>query len=188
MLTKFRLKMLNREASLPNNKPADIIESLKITKGMVIGDIGCGGGYFTHEFSSKVGKEGQVYAIDVEQKSLDYINVKLQKEGITNVKTVLAALNGINIPEKVDLFFLRNVFHHLPKQVEYLESMKKFLKDDGKIAIIDYEKKKFTFTGLFGHYTPPKELLDVMDNTGFYPLKEHDFLEDQLFIIFAKKG
>jgi arsenite methyltransferase len=187
MFTEFRLQMLNREASSPKNKPFNIIECLNIQDGMVVGDIGSGGGYFTHEFSKQVGNDGQVYAIDVNQKSLDYIVKTLEKEEIMNVKTVLANLNGIHLPEKsVDLFFLRNVFHHLPERVEYFKNIKKLLKDDGKIAIIDYEKKGFSFTGLFGHYTPENVLIDMMDKAGFSPFEKFDFLPDQLFIIFGK--
>lgn len=188
MFNEFRLKMLNREASSPKNKPSTIIEHLNIKNGMVVGDIGSGGGYFSVEFSRDVGKEGQVYAIDVNQKSLDYLDRNLEKERISNVKTILANPEGIDLPENVDLFFLRNVFHHLPDQVEYFKAIKKCLNDNGKIAIIDYKEKKFSFTGLFGHYTPEKVLLEIMGRSGFHPLEKNDFLPDQLFIIFAKCG
>lgn len=188
MFSDFRLKILNKEASSPKNKPSTIIEHLNIKNGMVVGDIGSGGGYFIHEFSRKVGKEGQIYAIDVNQKNLDFIGRNLEKEGIRNVKTVLANPNRVDLPEKsVDLFFLRNVFHHLPERVEYFKNIKKFLKDYGSIVIIDYEKKGFSFTGLFGHYTPENVLIDAMDRAGFSPLEKFDFLPDQLFIIFGKK-
>jgi ubiquinone/menaquinone biosynthesis C-methylase UbiE len=154
---------------------------------MIVGDIGSGGGYFTREFSRKVGKEGQVYAIDTDQKSLDFIKDHLLKEGIQNVETLRANPNGINLPEKgVNLFFLRNVFHHLPNQVEYFQGIERFLNDDGKIAIIDYNKRKLSFTGLFGHYTPEIVLLDVMKQAGFSLLEKYDFLPDQLFMVFEK--
>ncbi|HII83889.1 MAG TPA: class I SAM-dependent methyltransferase [Methanobacterium subterraneum] len=189
MLTEFRLKMLNREASSPKNNPSQIIECLKIGDGMVIGDIGSGGGYYTREFSREVGGEGMVYAIDTHQKSIDFIQKDLLKKGIQNVETVLTSPYGIELPEKsVDMFFLRNVFHHLPNQVEYFKNIKKFLKDScGKIAIIDYNHRKFGFTGIFGHYTPEIVLLDVMNQAGFSLFEKHDFLPDQLFMIFEAK-
>jgi len=58
MFTNFRLNMLNREAASPKNKPVKIIESLDIHKGDIIADIGAGGGYFSFEFSRKVGEQG----------------------------------------------------------------------------------------------------------------------------------
>ncbi|MDO9044817.1 MAG: class I SAM-dependent methyltransferase [Methanobacteriaceae archaeon] len=189
MLTEFRLKMLNREADSPKNKSLEIIKNLNIENGMVVADIGTGGGYFTKEFSRKVRENGIVHAIDINQKALDFISNNLEKESIKNVKTLLANPNGINLPEKsVDLIFLRNAFHHLPEQEKYFKNIKQFLKDDGKIAIIDYKQKGFSLVGLFGHYTPENELLDIMDRAGFSSLQKFDFLPNQLFITFEKKS
>lgn len=188
MFNEFKLKMLNKEASSPKNKPAKIIKSLNIKRGMVIGDIGSGGGYFSSKFSTKVGEQGQVYAIDVNQKFLNFIGESIRKSKIKNVKTVLADVNGPDLPDNsVNLFFLRNVFHHLPKPAEYFKNIEKILEDNGKIAIIDYKKKKFSFAGLFGHYTPENVLIDIMSEVGFYPIEKHDFLPDQLFVIFQKR-
>jgi len=189
MLTKFRLNMLNREASNPKSKPQKIIESLKINEGMVVGDIGSGGGFFAEEFSNKVSNKGFVYAIDVKQENLNYIKDVFNKKGIVNVNLIKANPHKIDLPEgSVDLFFMRNVVHHLHQQVEYFKNLRKLLKSKGKVAIIDYKNRKLSFTGLFGHYTRVNDLIDMMDNAGFYPLEEYDFLPDQLFIIFALKS
>jgi arsenite methyltransferase len=188
MLTNFRLNMLNREAASPKNKPEDIIKSLNIQKGDIIGDIGAGGGYFTLKFAGEVGEEGKVYAADTNQKSLTFIEDQSKKEGLNNIKTVLVDGKGLSLPEKsADLFFLRNVYHHLSEQVEYFKNIKQLLKSEGKIAIIDYKKKGISFTGLFGHYTPPEVLRDKMGKAGFYPSETFEFLPDQSFIIFKMK-
>lgn len=188
MLTKYKMRILNKEASSSKNKPDEIIEHLNIKEGITVGDIGCGGGFFTYEFSKRVGDEGIVYAIDVDRKSLELLTDSLKNEGNKNVKTIIATQDGIDLPEEsVDLFFLRNVFHHLQEPVEYFKYLKKSLKEDGKIAIIDHKNRKLSFTGLFGHYTPLNVLLDIMDRAGFRPQENYDFLEDQLFIMFYKK-
>jgi ubiquinone/menaquinone biosynthesis C-methylase UbiE len=188
MLTEFSLKMLNGEAASPKNKSLKIIKNLNIENGMVVVDLGSGGGYFAHEFSRKVGENGMVYAIDVNKKALDFISHNIEKEGIKNAKTLLGNFNGVNLPEKsIDLIFLRNVFHHLSGQEEYFRNIKKILKDDGKIAIIDYKKKGFSLSGLLGHYTPENKLLDIMGRAGFSSLQKFDFLPNQLFMTFGKK-
>jgi arsenite methyltransferase len=188
MFTEFRLKMLNREAASPKNKSSTIIKNLNLREGMTVGDIGSGGGYFTHEFSRKVGNDGQVYAIDVNGDALDYISSNMSKEGINNVKTIRANPNGSNLPFGVDIFFLRNVFHHLHDQEGYFRNIKEHLNQDGQIAIIDFNKKQLSFCGLLGHYTPDDVLLDVMSRAGYYLQEKHDFLPSQLFMIFAKNG
>lgn len=80
MLTGFKLRMLNRRASSPKNKPLKIIEKLNIEKGMVVGDVGTGGGYFAIEFSKKVGQKGKVYAIDINKEFLDFISDNIEKK------------------------------------------------------------------------------------------------------------
>ena len=187
MFENFRLNMLNNRAASSKSKPVDILKSLHIDKNDIIADLGTGGGYFTFEFSRRVGDHGKVYAVDTNQKSLDFINHKLEKEGINNIKTVLANESELYVPEKVDLFFLRNVFHHLPVPVEYFKLIKQFLKSDGKIALIDYNKKGFSFIGIAGHYVTEEVMINKLEKTGLYPSEKFDFLPEQSFIIFKIK-
>jgi SAM-dependent methyltransferase len=107
------------------------------------------------------------------------------KEGLKNIKTVLADDKGFIIPEQnADLFFLRNVFHHLEEPVQYFHNVKKFLKSDGIVAIVDYKERSLSFIGIFDHFTPEKVLVDTMEKSGFQPLEKFDFLQKQLFMIF----
>jgi len=187
MLSNLRLKMLNREAASPQNKPNKIIKNLNIHKGNVIADIGSGGGYFTLEFGRKTGDNGIVYSVDTKQKSLDFTKKEAHKEGLKNIKTVLADDKGFSIPDQsVDLFFLRNVFHHLEVPVEYFQNLKRFLKPDGRVAIVDYKERSMSFIGIFGHFTPEKVLINTMVKSGFKPVEKFDFLQKQSFIIFMK--
>lgn len=132
MFTQFKLDSLNKKAKSPKNKPEIIIQNLNIKKGDVIGDIGAGGGFFTFEFSKKVGDHGKIYAVDTDPDALSFISNKSKKEGTINIKTLLADERSLLMPEKVDIFFLRNVFHHLPARVGYFKNLIQFLKDDRK--------------------------------------------------------
>lgn len=187
MFENYKLNMLNKKAASLQSRPAEVLKSLNIHKRNIIGDIGAGGGYFTFEFSRKVGKNGRVYAIDTNQKSLAFIDNKSKKEMINNIKPVLVNETGLSLPETVDMFFLRNVFHHLSEPAEYFKNIRRFLKDGGKIAIIDYKKEGSNFVGMFGHYTPEKAILNIMEKAGFSISKKFDFLPNQSFIIFKVK-
>lgn len=167
--------------------PAEVLKNLDIHNEDIIGDVGTGGGYFTFEFSKKVGKKGRVYAIDINQKSLAFIDDKSKKEMINNIKAVLTSEKGFLLPETVDMLFLRNVFHHLPEPVEYFKNIKQFLKKDGKVVIMDYKQGQSSFVGIFGHYTPEKTVIDTMKKAGFDVSKKFDFLPKQSFIIFKNK-
>ena len=187
MFENYRVEMLNKEAKSLKNKPLEIIKNLDIKKGDIIADIGAGGGYFTFQFSKEVGENGKIYSIDTSQKSLEYIEHIAKKGNIKNIKTVHADENGLFLQEKVDTIFLRNVFHHLPQTEEYFKNIKQFLKEDGKITIIEHKKKGFSFVSIFGHNTPEEFITDTMDNAGFNIYKKFDFLPNQSFTIFKMK-
>ena len=188
MFDNFRLEMLNKKASSKENKPDEVIKHMNLKNGDIVGDIGTGGGYFTFEFSKSVGEKGKVYAIDTNLKSLNYINDKAKKMGINNIETVLGKENNLVLSKKVDIFFMRNVFHHLPEPVEYFKNIKQMLKEDGKIVLIEYNKKSSGFVGLFGHYTPEEEIVEVMDEAGFCLLENFNFLQEQSYNVFKSKN
>jgi len=187
-LSNLRLKMLNRRASAPGSKLGEVIESLNIQESDTVADIGSGGGYFTLEFAKRVGKSGKVYAVDTKQENLDYVKAQSEREGINNVVTVLAD-DEIGLPEKsVDLVFMRNVVHHLPEPARYFADLKRFLKPDSRVAIIDYKKGGgFSFTQLFGHYIEEAVLLDEMERAGYDLMARFDFLPEQSFNIFKPR-
>ena len=187
MFENYRVEMLNKEAESPKNKSLEIIKNIDIKEGDIIADLGSGGGYYTFEFSNKVGETGKVYSIDTNQKSLEYIESNANKRDIDNIKIVNASENELFLQEKVDIIFLRNVFHHLPQQNQYFKNIGQFLKKDGKVVIIEHKKKGFSFVSIFGHNTPEEVIIDTMDNAGFILYKKYDFLPSQSFTIFKKK-
>ncbi len=184
MFDNLRANMLNKEASSPKNKSSEIINNMSIKTGDVVADVGSGGGYFTFKFSEEVGKNGNVYSIDVNQKTLKYIAEIARNKKMDNIKTIQATENGLVLPEKVDILFLRNVFHHLPQQDEYFKNIKQFIKNNGKIVIIEHEKKGFNFVGMFGHYTLEEDIINKMEMAGFDMYKRFDFLPNQSFTMY----
>lgn len=184
MSINLRLNMLNEKAASPANKPDEIVKSLGICEGNIIGDIGAGGGYFTFRFSEEVGENGKVYAADIDPRFLNFIEEKAVKQKIKNVKTVIADENRFELPEKVDMLFLRNVLHHLHEPGKYFKNIKKLLSEDGIIALIDYKEENSSFTGESGHYTPENVIRAEMEKAGFYVFKKFDFLLEQSFMLF----
>ncbi|MGD8400376.1 MAG: methyltransferase domain-containing protein [Bacillota bacterium] len=181
----IRAVMLNQRAG---NKADIVLQSLKIREGEVIADIGCGGGFFSFEFLNKVGEGGKVFAVDIDEQMLQYINQKAGKEGRRNLITVLAEEGALFLPESsCDLFFLRNVFHHLPEPGKYFRQLKKSLKPEGRIAVIDYQNKKGCgFIHLFGHrLVLEEEICNIMIEAGFRLIETFNFLPGQSFNIFA---
>jgi ubiquinone/menaquinone biosynthesis C-methylase UbiE len=182
-----KAKMFNRKASDPRNKPDQILEALELRQGQNVADIGAGGGYFCLRFAEAVGREGKVYAVDTNQGFLEFIKNSAKEKGLNNVKTILV-VEDLALPERgLDLVFMRNVCHHLTNRVEYFKKLRRFLKQEGRVAIVEYKRAKpLTFRGIFGHYVPRETIIEEMKKAGYRVKQEFDFLPEQSFIIFSK--
>jgi ubiquinone/menaquinone biosynthesis C-methylase UbiE len=188
MFNNWKIRQLNKRASAEKFKPEQVIASLCIKPGDIIADIGSGGGYYTFEFAKRVGEIGKVYAVDTEQKFLDYIKSEIKKQGITNIETVLIKNDEIGLLENsVDLMFIRNVYHHLPEPIKYFARTKKYLKPHGRIALIEWNKPHAHLFLRGKHFTPEAEIVNTMTRCGYLISKKFDFLPEQSFIIFRKE-
>ena len=87
----------------------------------------------------------------------------------------------------VDLVFVRNVFHHLPEPANYFANLKKYVKKDGKVAIIEHKKKGYGFVALFGHHTSQEVIVRTMEKAGYFTEGIFAFLPDHTFTLFGVK-
>ncbi len=187
-MVNFRAKIFNKKASHPKNKPEQIIKAIGLKHGQSIADIGAGGGYFSLRFAEVVGEEGKVYAVDTNPEFLQFIKSSAKEKGLNNIVTILTK-DTLDLPENsLDFVFMRNVTHHIPNRVEYFKNLKRFLKTDGRVVIIEYKKGRFfTFRGLFGHDVPKETVISEMKEAGYSLEKDFDFLPEQHFTIYSKR-
>jgi len=187
MFTSLLLTLLNKEASSRKSKADEIIGHLGIKDGAAIADIGSGGGYFTLLFAGRTGNAGTVYAVDVKPDHLEFLRRSAGRAGIQNVRYILAGEGELDLPRAgLDLVFARNVYHHLPAPGDYFRTLKKFLKPDGLVAIIEHTPKSgFGFVTLFKHTTSRTTIVADMEKAGYVAVKSFDFLPRQSFILFG---
>ncbi len=103
--------------------------ALDISPGDYIADIGSGGGYFTFLLAEAVGPEGKVFATDIDQKMVRYIEEKAKERGLMNVEPILAEPHDPLLPDaSIDLVFISNTYHHLSDRTDYFVEVKKYLK------------------------------------------------------------
>lgn len=167
--------------------PEKVVETLKIKHGQIVADIGAGNGYFTKYLSREVGETGKVYAIEVEQDLFSKLKTKFSDHTPSNIQIILGNATNPNLPEKVDLIFSCNTYHHIENRSAYFSELKKFLKSEGRIAIVDH---KDDLTGILrvlvtkDHWSSREILIKEMKEAGFEEIDRFDFLPTQNFFLF----
>ncbi|CCQ90241.1 conserved exported hypothetical protein [Nitrospina gracilis 3/211] len=159
-------------------KPEAVIAALQLQPGMAVADLGSGTGYFTHRLAGAVGAGGRVYAVDVDRDLLAEVGLLARKKNLNNVQLVRAAKHDPQLPEPVDMIFSSNVYHHLEDRAAYFESVKKYLKPGGRVAILDFRE------GAFRHFTRRATMIEEFELAGYALVEEHTFLPRQNFLVF----
>lgn len=124
-------------------KTSKIIELLNFKPGDAIADIGCGSGYFSYKFSKLVGDEGKVYAIDIKERHLNFINEFVEDNNIKNIQTIVSEEDDICLDKKVDYVYMCSLYHIIygvfsePVRSKLINSIKNVLKQNGRLIIVD---------------------------------------------------
>ena len=175
------IKLLEGERRVAGLQVDKVIETLKLKSDRKIADIGSGSGLFTRPLAKKAAK-GNVYAVDIDQKLLDHVAKTSADEKLSNVKTILAAEDDPKLPEPVDLIVIIDTMHHIANQPTYVKTLKKYLRKDGRIAIIDFSK-----TWPAGHEKMIYKLEDLdgwMKAAGYKQVETYDFLDNNFFVVY----
>jgi arsenite methyltransferase len=166
-------------------KPKQVVEKLIIKPGARVADVGAGGGYFTWYLAAAVGPQGKVYAAEIDETALGIIEKEMKSRGVTNVVPIRAEPGDAKLPEPVDLVFSCDTYHHMEDRVAYFRSLARYLKPDGKVAILDFHAQGF-FSGLLGHGTTKEEVRREMESAGYRLAADYDLIDRQHFQIFSR--
>jgi SAM-dependent methyltransferase len=116
-----------------------LVPSLKLQRGDVVADIGCGSGYYTRRLAKAVGTNGTVFAVDIQPEMIELLTHKLAAENIFNVKTVLGTITDPKLPpDSVDLILMVDVYHEFDHPFEMVEAMCRALKPGGRMVFVEF--------------------------------------------------
>ena len=120
---------LERLERVEMEKPEAVLDALNIRPGDVVADVGAGSGFFTVRLARRVGKEGKVYAVDIQQEMLDLIREKIGRMKLTNVEPVLGETADPKLPPAiVDLVFIVDAYHEFQKPIALMRRLREALR------------------------------------------------------------
>jgi len=115
-----------------------VMDLLAIGSGKSVADVGAGSGWFTVRAAKRVGLSGTVYAVDINPEATHYIEDRVAKEHIANVKTILSKADDPLLPkDSVDAVLLLKTYHEVAQPVEFLRNLRPALRHDARVGIID---------------------------------------------------
>lgn len=160
-----------------------VMDLLDIKAGSSVADIGAGSGWFSMRAAARVGASGVVYAQDINPDAVKYIDERIHKEKVSNVRTVLGSPDDPKLPlDSIDAVLLLKVYHEIAHPLVLVTNLKPSLRPGAKVGIID-RNGNGTDHGLNSDVVKRE-----MAEAGFKLLSSYDFTkadEQDYFLIFA---
>ena len=164
-------------------KPEAIMDSVGIKSGMAIGEIGAGDGYFTFKMVDRVGPEGHIYANDIIQSKLDYINRLCREHKIKTITTILGEENDSLFPkDSLDLIIMVYTFHHFSEPVIYLKNLQKRIEPNTPVVIVERDPERYGHE--YNHFYRKDKILKLIKEADYTLEKLYTFLaRDNIYVI-----
>jgi precorrin-6B methylase 2 len=178
-----------RDERLQINRVMDI---LGITPGKSVADIGAGSGWFTVRAARRVAGNGAagnaaaangaaskesssagvVYAVDINPEAIRYIDDRVRKESLSNVKIILSKENDPLLPPaSVDAVLLLKTYHEIADPVALLERLRPALRPGARVGVIDRNGNGTD------HGISSKIIVEEAEKAGYRRLETYDFVK-----------
>lgn len=147
-----------------------VMNILQISEGKSVADIGAGSGWFTVRAAKRVGAAGKVFAVEINQEYINHIAERAKKENFTNIQTILGTEDNPKLPDgTVDAVLILKTYHEIGEPVKVLKYIKKSLKKDALLGIIDKNGKGDD------HGIDKAKVIEEAKRAGFTLKEEFDF-------------
>ncbi|GAA4419677.1 class I SAM-dependent methyltransferase [Bremerella cremea] len=178
---------LIRESRQREEDCEKMLKNLGLKPGMTVCDMGCGNGFYSLKMAEMVGKEGKVLAVDIQPEMLRLLKARAEEEGIDNIELVLGDIDNPKLPEgKVDLILCVDVYHEFSHPVEMLGHMRKSLKPDGVIALLEFRLEDPNVPIKLLHKMSKKQMNLEYESNGFEVVRQFDGLPWQHMVFYGK--
>lgn len=178
---------LERSEREEEENTTKLIANMNIEAGDTIADIGAGSGYHVFKMAPKA-SDGLVYGVDIQQEMLDAMQEKKETTGIHNIKLIKGSEKSVNLPENsVDKVLMVDVYHEFSFPIEMIASIKKALRPDGQIYLIEYRGEDQNIPIKRLHKMTEKQAVKEMEAAGMKLQKNVSNLPWQHCMIFVKK-
>ncbi len=126
-------RFLNRDRSVPHKQVEPYVK-----KGQVVADIGCGSGYYTLALAERVGPEGKVYAVDLNEKAIRNLEKKADMLGYRNIEAHSSSATELSFIKdgSIDFVLANGLLCVMSGNRDLaVNEIKRIMKPDGKVYL-----------------------------------------------------
>ena len=176
---------LMRKLREEEEKTSEMIKELKLKPGISVADIGSGNGYHTLMMAKIIGEKGQAYAVDIQPEMLIMLEERAKKAGMENIKLIENRFWDADLPEKsVDFVLMADVYHEFSHPQQMLSSIKKSLKQDGVVCLLEFKSEDPKVPIKPEHKMSKAQVIKEMSSNGFVLSRSYDKLPWQHLLFF----
>jgi predicted methyltransferase len=175
-------------------RPNALMDRLGIRAGTSVADIGAGEGYFTRHLATRVGPQGKVYAVDIDEKALAKLRETSGAASLSQLETVLGTADDPRLPASaVEVALIVDAYHEFETPDAMLRRIHAAMRPGGRLGIMESTDKLGRPRKEYGerHRLPPELLIEEVARQGFR-LKSFDAdfatrpTDGQYLIVFEK--
>jgi ubiquinone/menaquinone biosynthesis C-methylase UbiE len=184
---------LDRPEREREEAPTKALAALGIRPGQTVADIGAGSGYYTVRLAEAVGPGGRVFATDIQPEMLALIRKRLSEttpkgKESASVELVLGTQTESKLPDDaIDLALMVDVYHELAQPQAFLRSLKRALKRDGRLVLIEFRKETGWVPIREEHKMSVREARMELEAEGFAFDRVIDVLPWQHILVFTSQ-
>lgn len=171
--------------------PQRNIEQFGLSEGMRVADFGAGSGFYTLAAAARVGRDGRVYAIDIQPGLLDRLKDASHGEEVSTVEVVqgdLERLGGSKLDDNtMDAVLVCNVLFQVADKDTFLKEAWRVLKPGGRLLLVDW-RDSFGGMGPQAEYVVTETVArELVSRAGLVAEKSIQAGEHHYGVVFRKR-
>ncbi len=160
--------------------PVKTLKQIGITKYSTFCDIGAGTGIFTYAAVNMT--KGNVYSVEISEAMRKILHAK-NGAGVVIIEDSIQ-----NVPDNVcDVTLLCTVLHELNNIPEMIREIKRIVKTEGILAVIEFHKTETPMGPPVTHRISEQETIDILAENRFTQISQFRLGDNFYCLVFKKK-
>lgn len=171
---------------------AKFFSELNLKKGITLLDVACGRGNYSLAAADIIGKNSQIYAVDLWEEGILFLRQEAAARGIANISAFVSDVSQ-HIPvgdHCVDVCLMATVLHDfVGDKVEQgvMQEIVRVIESDSTLAVVEYKKKEGQTGPPQAVRLSPEEVVKIVSAYGFKQNRYAEIGSDHYLQIFKKR-